>query len=186
MDGDSTVEHLRCEDWFPRPLDQVFSFFADARNLEKITPDFLRFQVLRSSDHPIRRGTLIDYRLRLHGVPLTWRTRIDEWVPDSRFVDRQLRGPYKLWHHTHEFEAHNGGTLMRDHVRYQLPFGTLGKAVAGKFVRRDVERIFRHRQLRTRAIFGGDTTTLEQSPGPRNSESQIGTPLPDTPLSGRA
>ncbi len=148
---------LRCEDWLPCPRDQVFSFFGDAYNLERITPDFLHFKVLGTSDTEIRRGTTIDYRLRLHGIPFTWRTVIDEWIPGVRFVDRQRKGPFKLWHHTHEFESRDGGTVIRDRVRYDLPLGVLGRVVAGSIVRRDVEEIFRHRQLQTRSIFKADS-----------------------------
>jgi len=148
-------ETLRCEDWLPTPLDEVFEFFADAYNLERITPPFLQFAVVGVSDRRVRRGTIIDYKLRLHGVPFRWRTRIDEWQPGVSFVDRQVKGPYRLWHHTHEFEARDGGTIVRDIVRYDLPLGMLGRAVAGRLVRRDVEEIFRYRRDRTRAIFGG-------------------------------
>ncbi len=148
-------ETLRCEDWLPTPLDEVFEFFADAYNLERITPPFLRFAVVGVSDRRVRRGTTIDYKLRLHGVPFRWRTRIDEWQPGVCFVDRQIKGPYRLWHHTHEFEARDGGTIVRDIVRYDLPLGLLGRAVAGGLVRRDVDEIFRYRRDRTRAIFGG-------------------------------
>ncbi len=145
---------LRCEDWLPRPIDDVFSFFSDAYNLERITPDFLRFHVLRCSDRIVMRGSVIDYRLRLHGIPFRWRTVIDEWIPGVRFVDRQVHGPFKLWHHTHEFEHRDGGTLIRDRVLYDLPLGALGRIVAARIVRRDVEEIFRHRQRRTHALLG--------------------------------
>jgi len=144
---------LQCEQWLPRPVDDVFAFFGDAYNLERITPDFLRFKVLRTTDRIVRSGTLIDYRLCLHGIPVRWRTRIDEWVPGVRFVDRQVKGPYKSWHHTHEFHSERGGTRMRDIVRYELPLGALGRLAAGAVVRRDVDKIFRHRQRQARAIF---------------------------------
>lgn len=171
IDGDSLIENLHCEDWLPQSVEEIFSFFSDAYNLEKITPDFLRFSVLAASDHPVRLGTLIDYRLHLHGIPITWKTRIEEWIPGVRFVDRQVRGPYRLWHHTHEFEEHEGGTLMRDHVRYQLPLGALGRAVAGAFVRKDVEKIFLHRRMKTRAIFGGDMVSRTHISAPSCSKS---------------
>jgi ligand-binding SRPBCC domain-containing protein len=95
----------------------------------------------------MRVGALIEYRLRLHGVPVSWLTRIEEWEPGVRFVDAQLTGPYRLWHHTHEFEPDGaGGTLMRDTVRYALPFGPLGEAARRLFVARDLEAIFDHRE----------------------------------------
>ncbi len=145
---------LICGDWIPRPVDEVFSFFSDPYNLERITPPFLRFRVSATTDDPVRQGTLIDYRLRLHGVPIRWRTRIEEWLPQQRFVDRQLSGPYKLWHHTHDFEAYDGGTRIRDHVRYQLPFGRIGTFVAGSLVLREINEIFLYRRNETRNFFG--------------------------------
>lgn len=148
---------LVCDDWLPCPIEVVFSFFGDAYNLERITPDFLRFKVLATSDDELRRGTLIDYQLRLRGIPFSWRTIIDEWTPGERFIDRQIKGPFKLWHHTHEFAPRDGGTLITDRVRYDLPLGALGRFVAGGFVRRDVEEIFRYRQAQTRAIFKADS-----------------------------
>ena len=94
----------------------------------------------------MRAGTLIEYRLRLHRLPIAWLTRIEEWVPSERFVDMQLTGPYRLWHHTHTFRAHpDGGTLMTDTVRYALPFGPLGSLAHRVLVRRDLERIFDYR-----------------------------------------
>lgn len=127
---------------------RVFAFFGEARNLEAITPPFLGFRVLTPDPIAMRAGTLIDYRLRLHRVPLRWRTRIEAWEPGVRFVDTQVRGPYALWHHTHEFAADPaapGCTLMRDTVRYALPFGPLGELARRAFVARDLARIFDYR-----------------------------------------
>lgn len=125
--------------------EEVFAFFAEARNLEAITPPFLGFRVLNPDPIAMRPGTLIDYRLRLHRIPLRWRTRIEVWEPGARFVDRQLSGPYALWHHTHEFArdpARPGWTVMRDTVRYALPLGPLGDVAHRAFVARDLARIF--------------------------------------------
>jgi ligand-binding SRPBCC domain-containing protein len=130
----------------------VFSFFADALNLERITPPWLGFRVLTPGPIAMARGTLIEYRLKLHGVPIRWLTRIEVWEPPTRFVDLQVRGPYKLWHHTHRFEPVDGSesTLMRDTVRYALPFGPLGELARRAFVARDLQRIFefRHEAIR--------------------------------------
>jgi ligand-binding SRPBCC domain-containing protein len=126
-------------------LGETFAYFSDARNLEGITPSWLRFGVVRRGDIRMGSGTLIEYRLRLHGVPVRWLTRIEVWEPGRRFVDVQVRGPYALWHHTHEFEAREGATLIRDRVRYRLPLGILGAAAHLAFVRRDLGRIFDHR-----------------------------------------
>jgi ligand-binding SRPBCC domain-containing protein len=136
---------LESEQWIPRPVDEVFRFFSVETNLERITPPFLGFRVLRKSTPELGEGTLIDYRLSLRGIPMRWRTRIEEWRPGERFVDIQLSGPYALWHHTHVFEAKDGGTLMRDRVRFRLPLGRLGELVAGWMVRRDVRGIFGYR-----------------------------------------
>jgi ligand-binding SRPBCC domain-containing protein len=136
---------LKREQVLPGRPETVFGFFAEARNLERITPPWLQFHVLRADE--MRAGALIEYRLKLHGIPIRWLTRIEEWVPGERFVDAQLHGPYALWHHTHEFEAHGEDTLMRDTVRYALPLGPLGEIAHRLFVRRDIERIFDYRTV---------------------------------------
>ena len=124
----------------------VFPFFADAGNLEAITPPWLAFNVVTPRPIEMRAGALIEYRLTLHWLPVRWLTRIEEWVPGERFVDQQLHGPYALWHHTHEFEADGPDhTLMRDTVRYALPFGPLGEVAHRLFVARDLEQIFNFR-----------------------------------------
>ena len=146
--------------WLPRPPEEVFPFFAEARNLEAITPPFLRFEVLTPAPIEMRVGALIDYRLRLRGVPIRWRTRITAWEPNRRFVDEQLRGPYRLWHHDHTFEAERGGTRCHDHVTYAPPGGPiLGSLVNRLVVRRDVERIFAYRQTRLNELLGTGGST---------------------------
>lgn len=131
----------------PRPLPEVFAFFSDAFNLERITPPELRFRVLTPPPIDVREGTLIDYQLRLWGVPFRWRTLIESFVPNERFVDTQLRGPYALWHHTHTFEAlPDGGTRLFDRVRYRVGFGPAGEIARALFVRKQVERIFEYRR----------------------------------------
>ena len=140
------VHVLTREQHLPRPPEDVFPFFGDAHNLEAITPAWLGFRVV--TPRPIAMGpeALIEYRLRLHGIPVRWRTRIAVWEPPHRFVDVQLSGPYRLWHHTHEFEpTPGGGTAMRDTVRYALPLGPLGEAAHQLFVARDLARIFSFR-----------------------------------------
>jgi ligand-binding SRPBCC domain-containing protein len=130
----------------PRPPGDVFPFFADAFNLEAITPQWLRFRVLTPAPVTMAPGTLLEYRLRLHGLPLRWLTRIEAWEPPVRFADAQVRGPYRLWHHTHSFEPDGDGTVMRDRVRYALPLGPLGELAHAALVRRDLDRIFAFRQ----------------------------------------
>lgn len=142
------------EQWLPQAAQTLWPFFCDAHNLETITPPFLHFRVLGQSSRGIGEGTAIDYRLRLDGVPMRWQSRIEAWNPPRSFVDTQVRGPYRLWHHTHEFEPLGAGTLMRDTVRYRLPAGWLGTLAAGRRVAGYVERIFDFRARRIDEIFG--------------------------------
>jgi ligand-binding SRPBCC domain-containing protein len=138
----------------PRPPQDVFPFFADAFNLEAITPPWLQFRVLTPAPVTMAPGALLEYRLRLHGLPLRWLTRIEAWEPPLRFADTQVRGPYRLWHHTHSFAPDGDGTVMRDRVRYALPLGPLGAAAHLAFVRRDLERIFNYRRLAVARALG--------------------------------
>jgi ligand-binding SRPBCC domain-containing protein len=117
------VSTFRTEVWLPQPLESVFPFFADARNLERITPPWLHFHILSAIPDPIQVGTRIRYQLRLHGVPFSWESEITRWQPPFEFVDVQRRGPYRLWHHRHRFEPCDGGTLVRDEVHYAVPGG---------------------------------------------------------------
>ena len=139
-------EVFSSEQFVPQTPEEVFPFFAEAKNLEGITPDMLKFHIEKMSSKEIHEGTLIDYSLKIHGVPASWKTRIEEWRPPLKFVDNQLKGPYKLWHHTHEFVAFAGGTLIKDRVRYQLPMGFAGWLAASGIVRGDVAKIFAHRR----------------------------------------
>lgn len=142
---------LRREVWVPAKRDEVFAFFADARNLEQMTPHWLEFKILTPAPIVMRPGTMIDYRIRIRGLPIRWRTEIEVWNPPVRFVDTQVRGPYRRWHHTHEFVEVDGGTLCRDEVEY-WPIG--GAVVNFLFVRRDVRKIFDFREQRLRERFG--------------------------------
>ena len=148
------AHELIFEQWVPRTPDEVFPFFSDAYNLEKITPDFLKFNVLKVTPETVGEGTTIDYKLVLRGVPLRWQSVIEEWVPGRKFVDRQVKGPYSLWHHTHEFEPARGGTILRDRVRFAVPLGALGDVVAGSFVMGDVRKIFAYRHEKIEEMFG--------------------------------
>lgn len=149
-----TTHTLTAELWLPQPRDLVFTFFADARNLEAITPPLLHFEIVTPSPIFMRVGARIDYRLRLHGIPLRWQSEITAWDPPLRFVDEQRRGPYRQWIHTHEFEERDGGTLCRDHVVYAVPGGRI---INWLLVRRDVERIFTYRQTVLRRQFPART-----------------------------
>lgn len=138
----------------PRPLNEVFPFFSQARNLEVITPPWLRFEVLTPEPIPMRVGTEIEYLLRVRGIPVRWRSRIDAWEPPHLFIDRQLRGPYRLWVHEHRFVKHDGVTEATDHVRYAVWGGPL---VDRLVVRRDVASIFAFRERKLREIFATET-----------------------------
>lgn len=126
----------------PLRPEEAFAFFADASNLETITPPWLRFRIVTPRPIGMQEKAIIDYRLTLHRLPLRWRTRINCWEPSRRFIDVQVRGPFRLWQHTHTFERVDNGTLIRDVVHYQLPLGPLGRAAHHALVRRDLERIF--------------------------------------------
>jgi uncharacterized protein (TIGR01777 family) len=136
------------EQWVPHAPEKIWPYFCDERNLEELTPDFLRFKVLGKSTREIGEGTLIDYRLKLNGIPMDWQSRIEDWQPARRFIDVQVKGPYSYWHHSHEFIPLANGTLMRDVVRYRLPFGWLGSVVAGRKVEARVNHIFSHRSTK--------------------------------------
>jgi hypothetical protein len=147
------IHTLRREQLLDAPADVVFAFFADARNLEAITPPLLRFSVVTPSPIEMAVGTFIQYRLRWHGVPIRWDTLIQAWEPPRRFVDVQVRGPYRLWHHTHEVQALDGGrSRMRDTVRYAIGFGPAGALAHGLMVGRDLETIFDYRARRVPAL----------------------------------
>jgi ligand-binding SRPBCC domain-containing protein len=138
-DGFCTVETYQ---FLPRPLEVVFPFFADAGNLEALTPPWLRFEILTPLPMVMRVGAIIKYRLSLHGIPLRWQSEITVWEPPLRFVDEQRRGPYRRWIHEHAFTQCGNGCEMRDFVRYSVPGGWLANLL---FVRRDVRRIFEYR-----------------------------------------
>ena len=143
---------FRAKLWLPRPVHEIFPFFADARNLETITPPWLSFEVMAPGPIKMRVGTRIDYRLRVHGLRLRWQSEITAWDSPHRFVDEQRRGPYRRWIHEHHFEERDGGTLCVDDVRYAA-FG--GWLVEKLFIRRDVERIFAYRRERLLELFAG-------------------------------
>lgn len=141
--------HLETSLWLPSKPEDVFPFFGDAHNLEAITPPILRFEILTPRPIAMGVGTLLDYRIRLRGVPIRWRTRIAEWSPPFRFVDEQLKGPYRRWVHTHTFTPADGGTLVRDHVAYNH-WG--GPFVERWLVRPDLDAIFRFRNEKIREL----------------------------------
>jgi ligand-binding SRPBCC domain-containing protein len=147
------VHVLRRQQELAHPLDEVFEFFAAARNLERITPPWLRFSVCTPEPVRMEAGALIDYRLHYRGVPLGWTSQIEVWEPGRQFVDRQLRGPYGLWHHRHTFAETGDGTVIEDEVHYAAPFGRLGELAQPLLIKRDLDRIFDYRRAAVRRIF---------------------------------
>ena len=144
------------QQWLPRSIDEVFGFFSDAHNLERLTPSWLKFKVLTPDPIELKTGTLIDYQLRIRGIPLQWQSEITAWKPPYYFVDEQRRGPYKLWIHEHQFEESAGGVSATDRVEYAV----LGGAIINRlFISRDIERIFQFRKEMLEKIFAGPDST---------------------------
>lgn len=149
---------LRCSLHLAVPRARAFAFFADAENLARITPPELAFRIRTPLPIRMAEGTLIDYAIGLHGIPMRWRTLIKRWVPGEEFVDEQLRGPYAKWVHRHTFrDDGHGGTIIDDEVRYRLPFGLLGDLVH-PIVRAQLRRIFAHRSSSVRHLLGDEST----------------------------
>jgi ligand-binding SRPBCC domain-containing protein len=142
------VRNFQSQLWLPQPRDKVFAFFSDAQNLDLITPPWLSFRTV-TGPIEMHLGTMIDYKLRIHGFPAGWRSQITAWDPPIRFVDEQRRGPYRLWIHEHTLAERDGGTLVCDRVQYAVPFDWL----VHRLVRRDVGRIFRYRTEMLRRRF---------------------------------
>ena len=135
-------------------IEHVFGFFKDPHNLEAITPPWLRFRIASTSEPVVREGTHIRYRLSLRGLPMSWESRITEFVENSHFADEQLRGPYARWYHRHRFREVEGGVEMIDEVEYQLPFGVLGRLVHWLMVRRTLHAIFDYRTTVIKTLLG--------------------------------
>lgn len=145
---------LQCKLWVPHTPEQVFPFFADASNLQRLTPPWLSFRIDTPPPIVMQVGALIDYRITLRGLPLRWRTRIARWEPNEAFADEQLIGPYSVWHHTHTFTPQDGGTVLGDDVVMRPRGGPLAPLVM-RCVRSDVARIFTHRAKVMAEVFGG-------------------------------
>lgn len=149
VNGESKLTKFQ---WLKSKKKEVFDFFSDEMNLEKITPPYLNFKVLNKSTERIEAGTLIDYKLSLHGVPVKWSTRINKFENDEYFIDEQIKGPYSKWVHTHTFYSFANGTLIKDEVVYKVPMGILGRLFAEPFVRKDLANIFNYRREAIRKL----------------------------------
>lgn len=150
-------QRLTARQWVARPIDEVFDFFSQASNLQRLTPDFIGFEILTPQPIDMQVGTLIDYRIRVRGLSMRWRTRIAAWEPGVRFVDEQLKGPYRKWVHEHRFEPVDGGTLCHDTVDYRVPGWVLSPLVNRWMVEPDVRKIFAFRIARLAELFPSDS-----------------------------
>lgn len=175
LDTNTMPEYkLRRQQFIPKNIETVFAFFADAANLEYLTPPWLHFKIRSQLPIIMKTGALIDYSIRWRLMPLTWQTEILEWTPPYRFVDQQIKGPYRLWHHTHTFEVNAGGTLMTDFVRYALAYGPLGSIARRLIVKRDLNAIFDYRFSRIAERFGSVKYSVPLEPPRRESRHASG------------
>lgn len=153
IDNINLIDHFLTREILVRAdMRKVFEFFSNAQNLELITPKELNFKILSPIPIEMKNGTLIDYRIRLFGISFNWKTLISAWEPERRFVDEQLKGPYSKWIHTHSFETKEDGIMIKDEVRYRLPFFPLGELMF-LAVRHQLNRIFDYRTTRIKEIF---------------------------------
>ncbi len=153
LNGETYLDNRYSNKQFiPVARHEVFAFFSKAENLETLTPPWLGFRIEKKSTPFIQEGSLIEYRLRIHGIPVRWKTLISKWEPESVFIDDQLRGPYSKWHHVHRFESVPGGTLISDEVTFRPPGAILGKALLLPIIRKDVNNIFKFRQNKINAL----------------------------------
>lgn len=145
---------LRYETRLYRPMEEVFEFFSNAENLNQVTPPQLSFSFLSPLPMKMHVGRLIDYRIKLMGIPFYWRTLISDWEPPYRFVDQQIRGPYVLWHHEHTFEDKGDYVLMIDTVHYLSPGWFLEPLIDKLLVRPQLENVWAYRDKRFKELFG--------------------------------
>jgi len=157
---------INMKQYINKPLEVVFEFFSKPENLEMITPKSLSFNILTPTPIKMEKGSLIDYTIRLFGIPIHWRTLISDYEPPFRFVDQQIKGPYTFWHHTHTFKLVEGGVEIIDEVKYSLPLGWLGTLAHAIWVRKDLEKIFEYRKTVIQHYF--DTTNI-------STERKVGT-----------
>jgi ligand-binding SRPBCC domain-containing protein len=153
------VFYLKTEQWIPVPVDKTFEFFSDARNLAEITPPWLEMSITIPEPHRVVKGTVIAYRIKVLGMPISWVAQIRDITPMRGFTDIQLKGPYKSWEHTHSFSSEHGGTRIRDTVKYEIPYGPLGMFLHNLLIRRQLEDIFSYREQKTIELLAGTEPT---------------------------
>ena len=141
---------LETQLWLPQSRDKIFDFFSDPGNLDRLTPAWLKFRIETPLTTKISLGTILDYRLRIHGLPIHWQSQISAWEPPDRFIDRQTKGPYSLWIHQHYFEDSDGGTIVGDDVEYAVPGGAI---VQKLLVAPDLDRVFKYRHQVLEQLF---------------------------------
>jgi ligand-binding SRPBCC domain-containing protein len=163
------VRVLERTQFVPVPVDRAFAFFSDARNLERITPPWLSFRVMTEGEIRMGAGVEIDYRIRIAGIPARWRSLISRWEPGVSFVDEQLVGPYRWWHHTHTFSPHDGGARITDRIEYAVSGWILEPAIHALFVRKRLEGIFEYRREQIGRIFADGEATAPVSAGAAQS-----------------
>jgi ligand-binding SRPBCC domain-containing protein len=151
---------LQTQLWLPQPREEIFNFFSDPSNLDRLTPPWLHFEVLTPKSVEMNAGTLLDYRLRLHGIRLRWQSEISVWEPPNRFIDRQTKGPYRQWVHEHNFSAHQGGTLVGDSVTYSVPGGRI---IQKLLVAPDLDRVYGYRHKILKELFNPQQAKTAQS-----------------------
>jgi len=169
---------LEREQIIPLSRSKTFAFFGDAMNLERITPPLLRFRVLSESPSEMKAAALLEYKLKLFGIPFRWLTLIEKWSPEESFVDTQLTGPYALWHHTHTFEAiAPDKTLMRDRVLYRIPYGIFGRLAHALFVKRTLKSIFDYRAETVANLLTPTNPELDKLLAPQSKDTSTRKPV---------
>lgn len=138
------------------PINEVFSFFEKPENLQEITPPYLNFKIITPSPIKMEEGQVISYKIKLRGIPLTWKSLISLYDPPNSFIDEQIRGPYAIWHHTHTFKEEDGGTMIEDEVKYAIPFSIIGRICNHLFIKNDLNKIFQYRKEKISLIFNNN------------------------------
>ena len=137
---------LNSYQFIPHPINRVFGFFSKPENLEKITPNTLHFKILADLPIDMKVDQEIDYKIRIRGIPMRWRSKILSYDPPNSFIDEQIKGPYALWHHTHNFIEKDGGTYIHDIVKYKIPYGFIGRFLNKVWISKDLNSIFSYRK----------------------------------------